>query len=60
MDKRRLRRQDRDYYGLYIRLDNPADIAALDKINASLRNPPNRELIHVLVANYLKHVLHNA
>jgi hypothetical protein len=55
MDKRRIRRQDRDYYGLYIRMDDSKDIAALDQISAKLRHPRNSELIHALVTDYLKH-----
>jgi hypothetical protein len=55
VDGRRLRRQSKDYFGFYSRMDSEEDIALLDKIIKEQRNPPNREVIHLLLANYAKH-----
>ena len=54
VDGRRIRKQDRDYFGFYTRMDDPSDIAILDKIVKDMRNPPNRLLIHELLTNYMK------
>jgi hypothetical protein len=39
IDGRRLRRRDREYFGFYVRVEDP----------------PNRLILHTLLSNYTKH-----
>jgi hypothetical protein len=55
LDGRRLRRHDRDVFGLNIRVENPSDVLIIDRIIQDHRNPSNRQLLHLLLETYKKH-----
>jgi hypothetical protein len=57
LDGRRLRRHDREVFGLNIRVEDPSDVATIDRILQEQRNPTNRQLLHLLLENYKKHNL---
>jgi hypothetical protein len=60
MDRRRIRDQGRDHYGLYIRLEDQVDITRFDAVVKELRYPPNREVLHVLLEVYAQNKIDEA